>query len=116
MVSRDFRGFPNLQEVECFGDNVDSELSLTSLKLVKLPEKEILAVLRTDTETCLTFTDYTSCGIDTESTHKSRLRVLVHDLREGEGREYGCTATTINAMGDAVYKTWKIIVTVKCKY
>ena len=116
MISRSFRGFYNLQEVECFGDNVDAGLTLTSLRLVKLPEKEIIAVLRTDTKTCLTYNDYSSCTIDSQSTRRSRLRVLVYDLKEGESREYGCTANTVDSLGGAVPKNWNIVISLRCEY
>ena len=117
MVFRDFKGFHKLQEVVCFGDNMDANLRLASLQLVKFPKssKQMIAVLRIDTKTCLTFNDYSSCHINLESPEKSRLSVLVGDLKEGESREYGCVANTADAFGSPVLKSWDIVVSVRSK-
>lgn len=118
MESRDFRGFYNLKEVQCSGGSVNSNLRLHSLKLMELGSSKpvILAILQTDTKTCLTFSEYSSCQLDHGSSRKSKLSVLVHDLKDGESRKYGCTAHTSDSLGDPVLTNWEIVVTVKCKY
>lgn len=108
MTSRDFRGISGIQEVECFGETLDVDLKLISLQLFRLPESTVLASLNVISNNCMTFGDYSSCRLHPADTHKSRVRVLVHDLEEGEGREYGCTATAVTPLGNAVTQNWKL--------
>ena len=115
MTSRDFRGTEVIQEVECWGAPLKTDVKLVSLQLFKLPESTVLASLNVLTKSCMTYGEYVSCAINPNDSHKSRLKLLVHDLREGERREYGCTANTINPQGNSVYKNWKILVTRKSK-
>jgi len=110
MTSRDFRGIPSIQEVDCWGGSLNSEVKLISLQIFRLPESAVLASLNVYTNSCMTYGDFSSCVIDQQQVHRSRVRVLVHDLEEGEQREYGCTATTVTAQGNAVVSNWKIIV------
>lgn len=109
MTSHHFREIHSLQEVECSGDYLNSEVKLISLQLFKLPQTTVLASLNVYTNNCMTYGDYASCVIHPTSVHESRLRILVHDLEEGESREYGCTANTINPQGNSIFKNWKII-------
>ena len=110
MGSRDFRGIPSIQEVECWGGNLDSDVKLMSLHMYKLPDSTVLASLNVYTSSCMTFGDYASCVIHPTDTHKSKIRVLVHDLDAGNSREYGCTANTLNSMGNPMVSTWKLLV------
>jgi hypothetical protein len=111
MTSRHFRGIPSIQEVECSGSKLNSDIKLISLQLFKLPEFTVLASLNVYTDNCMTFNEYLSCKINVETIHRSYLRVLVHDLDEGESREYGCTANSISPLGNTVYMNWKLTVT-----
>ena len=109
MTSRDFRGIPSIQEVECSGGSLNSDVKLISLQMFKLPETTVLASLNVYTNNCMAFSEFSSCMIRPAEIHKSHLRILVHDLEEGEIREYGCTANTINPLGNSLYKNWKIV-------
>ena len=108
MTSRDFRGISSIQEVECWGGNINSDVKLMSLQMYKLPESTVLASLNVYTNNCMTFGDYSSCVIHPSDIHRSRIRILVHDLEEGESREYGCSANTLNSLGNSVIRTWKL--------
>ena len=116
MTSRDFKGFPSLQEVECWAGFLEAEVRLLSLRLFRESDKFVLASLNILTNNCVTFGDYSSCMIDSSDTHNSRVRVLVFDLEEGESRRYGCLASTINAIGQPETDTWSILVRRKSKY
>ena len=111
MTSRVFRGIPSIQEVECSGQNLSSDVKLISLQLFRLPETSVLASLNVYTNNCMTFSEFSSCAIRPANIHQSHLRLLVHDLEEGEKREYGCTANTINPLGNSLYRNWKIVLT-----
>lgn len=117
MVSRDFRGIPSLKEIECGGESLKPEVKLISLQLFGVystisdpSESKVLASLNVFANSCMTFSEYSSCKIDTQDTHSSRLRILVHDLGAGETRVYGCTANTVASLGNSVYENWEIIV------
>ena len=111
MTSRDFKGIPSLQEVECSGGSLKPELKLLSLKMYTKADNLVLASLNVITNTCLTYGDFSSCYVHTSDTHRSRLRVLVPDLGEGERREYACRVSAINSEGDTKVSTWSIVVT-----
>ena len=84
-----------------------------SLKLYTVHDGKVQASLNVFANNCLTYADYSSCSVDTRDTHKSRLRLLVHDLEEGESREYGCRALALRNTGDESELTWSILVTRK---
>lgn len=111
MTSRDFKGIPSLQEVECSGATLKPEVKLLSLQLHRLSDNTALAFLNTYTNNCMTFGDYSSCFIDPDVAHRSRLRILVFDLDEGESRDYGCTVNTMDSYGNPKTSNWKIAVT-----
>ena len=110
MTSRDFRGIPSIQEVECRGGPLNPDVKLISLQLLKVPDATVLASLNVYTNNCMTYGDFSSCSIHPTDTHKSYVRILVHDLQEGEGRMYGCTANTVNPKGDVSFINWKRLV------
>ena len=114
-MSRDFKGFPSLKEVECWGGSLEPEVKLMSLQMYTLPERTILASLNVITKNCVTFGDYSSCFIDKDDTHKSRLRILVYDLGEGESKDFGCTALSLKSLGNAKSLSWTTSVTRKSK-
>jgi hypothetical protein len=108
MSSRDFRGFRSIQEVECWGGKLTSDVRLISLLLVRLPDSVTLASLNVITENCMTYSEFSSCVIESQDTHRSKVRVLVHDLQEGESRMYACSATTVTPQGKAVETQWTL--------
>ena len=106
MTSRSFRGIPSIQEVECWGGTLSANVKLMSLQMYALPESTVLASLNVYTNNCMTFGEFSSCVINPADSHKSKVRLLVHDLDDGESRQYGCTATILNALGNAKTRTW----------
>ena len=56
----------------------------------------------------MTYGEFSSCVIDDADTHRSKVRVLVHDLEEGEVRNYGCTANTVTPQGNVMFENWKL--------
>ena len=112
----DFKGFPSLQEVECTGRDLKPEVDLLSLSMFRLPESSVLGTLHVIKKSCFTRADYSSCSIDLENSHQSKLRLLVTDLSEGESREYACKANAINALGETEISTWNILVSRRSEY
>ena len=116
MTARDFKGIPSIQEVECWGHGLKPEVKLMSLKLFRRTDNTVLASLNVFTNTCLTYSDFSSCFVSNSDTHKSRLKVLVYDLEEGESRRYGCKLTVLDSEGDASDMKWSIVVTRLSEY
>ena len=110
MVTRNFKGFSSIQEVECLGRGLKPEVKLLSLRLFRSSDRFVLASLNVFANNCLTYTDYSSCVVNTTDTHKSRARVLVYDLEEGQSREYRCTATVVESEGVARELNWSVLV------
>ena len=96
--------------MECLGSSLRPEVNLLSLKIYAVRTNQVLASLNVLKNTCLTFTDFSSCYVNTSDTHRSRLRVLVPDLDEGESREYRCKVNALDSGGDSKVSTWSISV------
>ena len=116
MVAREFKGIPSLQEVECWGYGLKPDVKLMSLKLYAESENNVLASLNVFTNTCLTYTAYSSCFVDDSGGHRSTVKVLVSDLREGESRTFGCKLTVLESEGDAADLKRTFVVTRRSKY
>ena len=111
MTARHFRGIPSIQEVECWGGHVDSDAKLISLQMFRNSESSVLASLNLYTNNCMTHGEFSSCFIDSQDVHNSRLRLLVHDLAEGESREFRCTALAMTPAGSSKAESWTFVVT-----
>lgn len=110
MAARHFRGIPSIQEVECWGGKLDSDAKLMSLQMYRNSESSVVASLNLYTTNCMTYGDFSSCAIDRHDPHRSKLRVLVHDLDEGEGRRFGCIAISMMPSGKTKTSTWSLLV------
>ena len=110
MSVRNFKGFSSLQEVECWAGHLETEVKLVSLKLYTISDNSVLAYLNTVTNECITHGAYSSCFIDIAASRKSRLKVLVADLKEGESRSYGCKASSFRSGEEPKTDTWSISV------
>lgn len=112
MTVRDFRGFHNIQEVECWGGHLEAEMNILSLKLYELTNHTLLGYLNHQTRECFTFMEFSSCLMDPADTRRSRLRVLVSDLDEGDTRHFGCDVTSWKAFGSTNTVSLSVSVTV----
>ena len=105
-----FKGFPELQEVECLAAILRPELKLFSLKMFSVDNNVVLATANAMTEECVTFTEYSSCYVDRTDSRKSKIRVLVSDMKEGEMKQFGCRVNSFDSLGDTITTTWSITV------
>ena len=101
MMERDFKGIPSIKEVLCLGHGVNPELKLMSINMYTNSEQSLLATLNVFTNTCMTYTAYSSCFVDNTGGHESKVKVLVTDLEEGESRRFGCKLTVMDTKGNA---------------
>ena len=110
ILSRFYKNIPNVHEIECFGENTQSEAAkLISLKLYRLPEKAVVASLNMFTGTCMTSELYVSCDISEKSDSKSWLKALIQsDLSLGNSPEFTCTVNIITSEGDSILHEWKM--------
>ena len=111
LIVRDFKGLHSLQEVECTGRDLKPEVDLLSLSMFRISDNAVLGTLHVIKNSCFTHTDFSSCSIDLAHSRQSKLRILVSDLEEGESRQYGCEANTINTKGRTNSSVWTIAVT-----
>lgn len=115
MSVRDFRGFPSIQEVQCWGGDLEPEVDLLSLSLYKVRDGELIAVVNPLKNLCLTFETFSSCFIDSKNARQSLVRTLVSHLDEGESEDYGCNATSFRTAGSTAVRSWSVVVTRKSK-
>ena len=115
LYSRDFKDIPSLKEVECTGETLKPEVKLISLQMHRLSDNAAVASLNVMMNSCMTLGDFSSCVIDPAHTHRSRLKVLVDDLLEGESRRYACTVISVQSFGNTNTDKWTISVHRKSK-
>lgn len=115
MTSRNFRGIPEIQEVECWGGNLEADVSLLTLKLFDVSDDTIVAFLKHFSSECTAYGEFASCAIDAADTRRSKLRVLVADLAENETRIYGCVASVLRGT-ETEKLMWKLPVTISRKF
>ena len=70
----------------------------------------ILAAANLRKQECSTSKSYVACRIDATDTRKSKLKVLVDDLVEGESRVYGCNVSAFVSGMRAQLYSWSITV------
>ena len=87
-----------------------------SLKLFTETDNKMVAHANPVTNECITFGEFSSCTLDSSDTRNSKLRVLVSDLKEGESRRYGCTASSFGSFGESFSATWSVTVHRASKY
>lgn len=116
MITRDFKGIPSIQEVECWGGHLEQDIAIVTLKLYRVADSFLLAYLNPYAQKCLTFGEFASCVINPEDTRMSKVRVLISDLEEDEIRQYGCNATTFKSVEDAKTMDWIITVQRRSEY
>lgn len=109
MVSRDFRGISSIQEVECGGWYLDSDVKVFSLTMFKFSDVTIVSHINHFTSECITSVEFSSCIMDSGNTRNSRLKILVTDLAEEESRKYGCNVTSFKFVGETPRTvTWSL--------
>ena len=109
MTARDFLGFPSLQEVECSGKTLKTEVTYLSLTLYSVSDNSILAKLNTGDGTCKTFAELASCElVESGDRRNSVVKTLVSDLGNGEKRSIGCNVTGVVDSGHPKVFSWII--------
>lgn len=105
---KQFKDIPEILEVECSGMHLEAEETLLSLTLFTVPGNSVLGHVNPLTNKCLTFEVFASCSVDSSDTKKTRLKVLVYDLKEAEIRKYGCNCSSFRAIKETEKVTWYI--------
>ena len=70
----------------------------------------ILAAANLRKQECSTSKSYVACLIDATDTRKSKLKVLVDDLVEGESRVYGCNVSAFVSGSRVQLYSWSITI------
>lgn len=111
MEVQTFRGISLIQEVICSGSHLDAEVEVISLKLYRVSDNSVLAFVSHVSNECKTFGEFSSCVVDSTDTRRTKLRVLVPDLAEGEMEQLGCTVlvTRLKSLSNEQF-TWKLSV------
>lgn len=111
MEVQTFRGISLIQEVICSGSHLDAEVEVTSLKLYRVSDNSVLAFVSHVSNECKTFGEFSSCIVDFTDTRRTKLRVLVPDLAEGEMEQLGCTVLVTRLKSLSIEQfTWKLSV------
>ncbi|XP_025101726.1 uncharacterized protein LOC112568586 isoform X14 [Pomacea canaliculata] len=107
----DYRNISSIHEVECWGGVLGDEVRVFSLVLFRSLDHSVLAYVNPLANECFTYGEFASCSIVSGDTRKSKLRTLVADLEEGEGREYGCNVTSFKSVAHLpTVVTWSVMV------
>lgn len=115
MTVRNYRGFPSLQEVECWGGDLEAEVRLLTLKMYDVSDNAVVAFLNIYENQCVAYGEFASCVINTPDAKRSKLRVLAADLVENQTRVYGCIANVLRDT-EADKITWTVSVRMNRKF
>ena len=92
---------------------ISSEIdALNSITLYEKTEtRKILIHLQfLPTTECKTFTEYSSCDMNTVDSKLSSVKTLISNLKGGEKIEIGCNLTTIQGFGNTKKYFWSVSV------
>ena len=106
MTSRVFQDIPNLHEVECSGNAFGFNMKIISLKIVKGKDTPPLASVNVLTNTCLSYSTYSSCILE----DVIRLKILINDMNVGEKMVFGCHGIAAYPNGDIILKYWNVTI------
>ncbi|PVD27410.1 hypothetical protein C0Q70_12568 [Pomacea canaliculata] len=101
LVSKLFLGSHDIQEVECSGAALPTDVDLVTMVLHSPPSDRALAYVNLQTRHCSTSEMFVSCVMDDRDSRQTKLRALVTNLPQGAARMYGCNVT-------AVKDGWKV--------
>ncbi|XP_025101743.1 uncharacterized protein LOC112568586 isoform X29 [Pomacea canaliculata] len=90
---------------------MDREMKLWALSVFRFTDNIVLARVNPIADQCVTLEEFSSCFIDQGDTGKSRVKILVSDLDEGESRKFGCNATGLKLSGHTQTQSWSLLVT-----
>lgn len=96
-----------MQEVECSGEQLDSDTTVSSITLLD-STGNISASVNVQTGECLSSTSFSQCTLDRFDSRKTRLRMLAMDLKEGVTRDYFCEVTSLRSGQRAKILTWSL--------
>ena len=115
LVTRDFRGVTNVQEVECVGRALSSDQDLLTMSIFTAAMDTAHASVNFANRECLTSDQFSSCFIDEADSKSTRLKTLV-SLREGEVRVLGCNVSCFVPGGRVQTVSWfvTLVHTSKC--
>lgn len=102
-----FKGLPFMKTVECSGERLGPDTTLLAITMFAGSNNDVLAYINLRDNLCSTSAIYSACVIDVIDYRKTRLVVLVTDLRVDEPREYKCNVTSFRA-GHSHVITWTL--------
>ncbi|XP_025101742.1 uncharacterized protein LOC112568586 isoform X28 [Pomacea canaliculata] len=105
MVIRAFKGIPSIQEVQCSGQALGSDVTVVGLTLYCANTSEVLAYVNVVSRECSTSNSYSSCFIATDDTRKIRVMTLAAEIDDGKYLEYGCNVTAFKT-GKGLLVSW----------
>lgn len=103
-----FNGIHSIIEVQCAGENLDSDIDILTLALFTAEDNELLAFVNMKTEECLAKGQFCSCHIDKKNSRQTKVKTLVLDLEVGESRLYGCNVTGLKSGTRWQVMSWTI--------
>jgi hypothetical protein len=115
LTTRDFKGFHNLNEVECTGRGLKPEVKLIALQMYILPDRKLVASMNVISKECVTLGKYSSCRVNDTHNHESKLRLLVDDLKE-ESKAFECKANTFDSLGSTKEFSWSLVIRLLSKF
>lgn len=114
LSSRSFKGFRDIQQIQCSGEALPPDSDLFFMVLYQVTDTasdggiKTLGQLNVNKRECSTSEDYVSCDIVESESRRSRLKALVADLAEGQSRVYGCNVTALISGSTTGIMSWSI--------
>lgn len=109
-------GFQDIQEVQCTGDTLSTNVDILSMVLYRESDDRVIAYANIGKGECSTSQTLVACEIYASDSRKSKLKALIVDLTEGQSRTFGCNVSTIASGGRLKTLSWVIAVHRASKY
>ena len=110
LIVRNFKGHDSLREVECSGKGLNQDVDLLSLSIINKSNGKVFSTLLVFKNACFVTYAFSSCIIDTQNTHLSRLKLLISAPLDGKNLMLVCECNVINLQGKTKAFSWTLIV------
>lgn len=110
-----FKGLHHVQELECSGEDLDSDTNVLLMTLFSFPSDKTIASANLGGDQCSTSAMFSSCVLDRANSRRTRIRTLLLDFRDGDVLKFGCNVTTARSGGRAYFISWSLTVKITSK-
>lgn len=115
LIVRAFQGVSSIPEVECSGQRLNPDTSVSAIVLYQSVRGMVASVNLMNRE-CQTTDSFSSCVVDDSNSRNTRLRTIVIDMHDNERRNFSCQVTIFRSGEGSKIIFWNLQVEKFSKY